>query len=83
MDFAELVESVSDAFSCDWDAGTTQNERLSSELTAIAATISAASRTAQAAILSHYVEDRMSLDCGDEATFERLRDIVSAAIFIE
>jgi hypothetical protein len=80
MDFAKLVESVSDAFSCDWDTGTDQNERLSSELAAVMATISAASRTAQVTILASYIEDRMSLD-GDDANFERLRDIVSIALF--
>jgi hypothetical protein len=79
MDFAKLVESVSDAFSCDWDVGTDQNERLSSELTAIVPAISSVSRTAQVAILSHYIEDRMSLDCSEE-TFERIREIVSTAI---
>jgi hypothetical protein len=75
MDFAKLVESVSDAFSCDWDMGTEQNERLSLEIVAIFSVLSSVSRDTRADILARYIDDRMSLDT-DEKQFEELVDAV-------
>jgi hypothetical protein len=60
MNFTKLIEFISDAFSCDWDIGTEQNERLSLELVAIFNVLSSVSRETRAEILARYIDDRMS-----------------------